>query len=291
MKIRVISDLHVDVNRTQYFGFMDNPENVDLNIICGDVAGDYIREEDFLKTLDIPTICICGNHLGYNYDSIQKVNLYMGIGQRDVRDCTKEDCIKKLTKMDFSNGNVTYLENEYLSFGDYIIFGGCMYSDFRLYGNKHKENCKITALRWLNDFRYVYTYDKNKKLVRPIDPKDYCTWYNRFMRKLKKCIEENQDKKIIVVTHFAPSIKSIDSKYLNKPNRFSSPGSELNAVYANNLEQFIMDNPQIKYWFHGHVHSCFDYNIGNCRVVCNPFGYKHENKIKTTHYLGKVLEI
>jgi len=24
---------------------------------------------------------------------------------------------------------------------------------------------------------------------------------------------------------------------------------------------------------HGHIHESFDYQVGNCRVVCNPRGY------------------
>jgi hypothetical protein len=35
----------------------------------------------------------------------------------------------------------------------------------------------------------------------------------------------------------------------------------------------ILDNPQIKYFSHGHTHSSFRYKIGECRVVCNPRGY------------------
>ena len=35
----------------------------------------------------------------------------------------------------------------------------------------------------------------------------------------------------------------------------------------------ILDNPQIKYWSHGHTHESMDYMIGDCRVVCNPKGY------------------
>ena len=40
-----------------------------------------------------------------------------------------------------------------------------------------------------------------------------------------------------------------------------------------NLDNFILDNPQIKLWTHGHTHEDFDYRIGSTRVVCNPRGY------------------
>jgi hypothetical protein len=35
----------------------------------------------------------------------------------------------------------------------------------------------------------------------------------------------------------------------------------------------ILNNPQIKYFSHGHTHDSFDYMIGGCRVICNPRGY------------------
>jgi hypothetical protein len=41
------------------------------------------------------------------------------------------------------------------------------------------------------------------------------------------------------------------------------------------LNDLILSNPQIKLWTHGHTHHEFDYMIGDCRVVCNPRGYKN----------------
>jgi hypothetical protein len=47
----------------------------------------------------------------------------------------------------------------------------------------------------------------------------------------------------------------------------------MNGGYSSDLEQFILDYPQIKVWTHGHTHDTFDYMIGQCRVICNPRGY------------------
>ena len=47
----------------------------------------------------------------------------------------------------------------------------------------------------------------------------------------------------------------------------------MNGAYSSRLDQFILDNPQIKLWTHGHTHEEFDYMIGSTRVVCNPRGY------------------
>lgn len=283
MRVRIVSDLHVDINETMEFGFMNKSQ--DLLLIAGDIAGSAHKEIEFLSTLNQKTICIGGNHLGYDYQKYRRANAILGVDL--PLEETKEDCIKTLTTHSFEN--VKYIENSYIDIGDYILFGGTMYSDFLLYGQKHKENCTWTAERWLNDFRNVYTFDKN--VVRQIRAKDYIKWNKLFMKSLNKCIK-NTNKDIIILSHFAPSIKSIDSKYLNRRNTFSQPGSELNAVYANNLEDFIIENPRIKYWLHGHVHTPKDYNIEQCHVLCCPMGYyMYEDVLPPEEYMGIEIDI
>ena len=75
MKIRIVSDLHVDVNNTMDFGFLkDKP---DLLIIAGDTAGSCRKEKEFYSILsknNIKTIAVGGNHLGYDYYEIRRVN-------------------------------------------------------------------------------------------------------------------------------------------------------------------------------------------------------------------------
>jgi len=39
------------------------------------------------------------------------------------------------------------------------------------------------------------------------------------------------------------------------------------------MEDFILDNENIKVWVHGHMHDPVDYMIGETRVLANPRGY------------------
>jgi hypothetical protein len=79
------------------------------------------------------------------------------------------------------------------------------------------------------------------------------------------------DLKVVVVSHFAPSFKSIHPKY-------GDVGILKNRYYANDLDDFI-DNvvPFNTIWVHGHTHTSFDYNLEfkskRVRVICNPRGY------------------
>lgn len=71
----------------------------------------------------------------------------------------------------------------------------------------------------------------------------------------------------IVVTHFAPTLNSIHSKYA---------GNALNPWFANDDEELLrLMKPKV--WVHGHTHSHFDFEQHDVRVVCNPIGYPREN--------------
>jgi hypothetical protein len=48
---------------------------------------------------------------------------------------------------------------------------------------------------------------------------------------------------------------------------------EMNGGYASDLTEFILDNENILFWTHGHMHDPSDYMVGQCRVICNPRGY------------------
>ena len=64
----------------------------------------------------------------------------------------------------------------------------------------------------------------------------------------------------------------------------------MNYYFASDLDNFILDNQNIKLWIHGHVHDPFDYKIGETRVVCNPLGYPRE-RISVKDYELKIVEV
>ena len=65
----------------------------------------------------------------------------------------------------------------------------------------------------------------------------------------------------VVVTHFAPSLRSADPRY------GLTPGT---AGFCNALDALL---PQAQLWLHGHLHCPSDYVDQGCRVVANPLGY------------------
>jgi hypothetical protein len=74
------------------------------------------------------------------------------------------------------------------------------------------------------------------------------------------------DGSTVVITHFAPSLKSADPRY------GMTPGT---AGFCNALDDLL---PQARLWLHGHLHAPSDYVATGCRVVANPLGYARKNE-------------
>ena len=78
---------------------------------------------------------------------------------------------------------------------------------------------------------------------------------------LRATLAEPFDGPTVVVTHFAPSLKSADPRY------GLTPGT---AGFCNALDDLL---PPAQLWLHGHLHAPSDYRHNGCRVIANPFGY------------------
>ena len=138
-----------------------------------------------------------------------------------------------------------------------VIFLSCtLWTNF--WGKKMRLADTKCFVNNLNDFHLIkgMTIPKMVKL------------FNNDFEFLKQEVEKFKDKKIVIVTHFAPSKKSIHPKH---------DGNVLNPYFVNDLDEFILANPQIKLWCHAHTHCSLDYMIGDTRVVCNALGYKNDD--------------
>ena len=263
MRFKVISDLHVDINNQLITEMKFDPDA--FYLIAGDISGDRLITTSFLKDKNIKGVFVEGNHLGYNsqtgdeWDTKQKSNNYLH------------------WQFDFSEPMV-FLENDHIFVGgknDEVCIIGCtLYTDFDLFHNA--PIAQEVARIGLNDFRYVKVLDEDGT-IRRVLPSDYIKWFNDSIDYIRTICEENKDTKVIVLTHFAPSLNGISIQYTT---------DKLSPAYASNLDDFILKHPNIKAWVNGHVHHRACYKIGNTQVVSNPFGYYNENNMDLTSILG-----
>ena len=86
---------------------------------------------------------------------------------------------------------------------------------------------------------------------------------------LRAALAQPFDGPTVVVTHFAPSLRSADPRY------GLTPGT---AGFCNSLDDLL---PLATLWLHGHLHCPNDYVRHGCRVVANPLGYARKGEQAT----------
>ena len=149
--------------------------------------------------------------------------------------------------------NIHLLDNETYTIDNVNIIGTTLWTPVRV-----ASKDRVNDVNYIKNFTddVVNVYEKNVKFIN----KAY-----------------NKNKKNIVLTHHAPSEKSIAPQY-----KFHYRD---NLYFVHDIGDNIIK--KMDFWIHGHTHTCFDYNIGECRVICNPSGYRHER----TEWKMEIFEI
>lgn len=243
MKIRILSDLHLDVAP---FTFKKGDE--DIVVLAGDIVtcdpryfGRFVR---LIESIDKPIVYIKGNH-----------EAYMAI----VQNVDKEIRILEATYKHFH-----FLDDQVYETGDYRFIGSTLWSNLDITPPKDELRIKSLVEWGINDFKLIMDRD-DTGIMRPFSVDKMISLNLAARGFIKNAIV--RDKKNIVVTHFCPSEKSIHEQY---------KGSALNPYFTCNCEDLMVDD--IPLWIFGHTHSSCDYMINNTRCVCNPRGYRDENK-------------
>lgn len=236
MKIHQVSDLHLE------WGPCELPGG-DILILAGDTIEirNIEKKESFIDFFEElkkyrEVLYIFGNHEYYYGDINESI-----------------DSFKEFLQ-EYKISNVTVLEDSYKIIDDVIFIGATLWSDF------YKDNpcVKWSASRRMNDFKLV------ECAHFPFNPDLALEKHNFSKNYIEKIVKENSEKDVVLITHHAPSYRSISREYVN---------DDLNGAYASDCEYLFYENENIKLAFHGHIHSSSDYMINKTRVLCNPRGY------------------
>lgn len=264
MKLALCSDLHLEFGNL----VLDNTENAEVLILSGDIcvarvlpfldshSGQRFREF-FSQCANrfSNVVMVAGNHESYNGD--------IATTNKILKDAVKE----------FNNFHV--LEKECVKIGDIIFIGATLWTDM----NERQGHTINVVGRMMNDFRLIKNsnamvsykaMDSDGTLEFKERPSTFSTLdaikeHEQTLDYIHHVVSGKDDQKFVVVGHHAPSKLSTHPSYADD--------TIMNGGYSSNLSQFILDNPQIKLWTHGHTHHLFDYVIGETRIVCNPRGY------------------
>ena len=265
LKIKIVSDLHLE------FADIDIKNNgADVLILSGDicVAADIGRPDphEFLegsrsnRIIDFFSRCssqfshviyVMGNHEHYHGDFALSANILKG------------------ALSEFSN--IYFLDKDTKVIDDVTFIGGTLWTDM----NKEDSLTLYHIQSMMNDFRVVKNSNRQTHFrdadgnfhtrTSKFNPQDAVEEHKHMMSYIKQVIDGKFDSKFVVCGHHAPSKLSTKPRY--------AEDHLMNGGYSSDLSEFILDNPQIKLWTHGHTHNAFDYMIGSTRIVCNPRGY------------------
>jgi predicted phosphohydrolase len=239
MKLHLLSDLHLE-----FAPFTPPKTDADVVILAGDIqpgvkALPWI-ENNFPNQ---PVVYVLGNHEYY--------------GQALPSHISK---LKELTHA----SNIHVLENDYLDLGEVVILGCTLWTDFYLFGNPRVAG--FYATENMNDYRKIRVSPDYRRL-RSLDTAGL---HFRSRDWLSKQFETHRGRKIVVVTHHAPSARSL---------RVGKEDDILSAASASNMDDFV-ERSGVSLWFHGHMHVSADYFIGNTHILCNPRGYTNEPNLE-----------
>ncbi|MBV2223950.1 MAG: metallophosphoesterase [Cloacibacterium sp.] len=235
MKIQIISDLHQEFGVTEL-----NFDNADIVVIAGDVnLGTKGIEWLKSKIPDQPVIYILGNH-----------EYYKGSYPKTLNKILEES----------KNSNIHVLENSFVDIDDVRFHGCTLWTDFSIFRNPMKYGMICQPL--MNDYKMIKR-DPSYSKMRTIDTFKI---HQHSRKWLEESLLSSSLHKNIVVTHHAPSIKSVPEEFKNDP---------VTSAYASNLDDFIL-NTEPDFWIHGHIHTPVQYKIGKTQIICNPHGYISE---------------
>lgn len=271
MKILYVSDLHLE--------FGDHPVPVkdwadaDVCILAGDIiTANYLQ----LHRTDNPSIkfqnkliklfqqlerykhviWVAGNHEFYNGHWIGTVPTMRAFADKHAK-------------------NVQVFENDCLNIDD-IRFIGCT---FWTNMNNRNPMDMMVAHGAMNDYYCVFKGSDPK--YTQVTPED-TVYAHEFSREyIDLVLPNNPDRKVVMVTHHPATLQALNRKH---------SGNSLDPAFATNLDQWIIERPQIKAWISGHTHQPMDIMIGDCRCVSNPRGYKHES-LYAEFKPNKVIEV
>lgn len=240
MRIRPLNDLHLEFGE-----FEPPPVEADVVVLAGDIGAGTRGVLWANRTFpDTPVIYVCGNHEyygGYLPDTTQALKAAAA-------------------------PNVHVLQHDVVEIDGVAFAGLTLWTDMAL--NHSPRRASMSLRRGMVDYKAIQVNpaadlpgtpaDAGARMLRPSDTIRYHHEGRRWLEQ----VFEQVSQPLVVVTHHAPSAKSL----------LLSDKGIIRAAYASNLDDFVAASGA-RLWLHGHTHKFSDYQLGDTRVVCNARGY------------------
>jgi len=242
MKARILSDLHME-----HAPFLYQYQGEDVVFLAGDIHSAN-RTHEILEQIeiaaDIPVFGVIGNHELYDQVFDDVIDYHIAIQNRFP--------------------NYTFLNNSTAEYQGIPIYGGAMFTDFKLYGETDEWFAKQSAKLLISDFRDSCI---RTSLTKQWTTTDHTNQFDLFVAGLKQFLADYESASTkIVISHFMPSPQCIHPNYTM---------STINGYFAANMESYMGWNG---YWFAGHGHNSVSTSVHDTKIIINPKGYHDQNK-------------
>ncbi len=237
MRIQLLSDLHLE---TETFEPQFAPDS-DLLILAGDIDSGHTQLDRFADW-PVPVIYVPGNH-EYDNQDFDRANAAL-----------RERCARLgFTMLDRGQMRISHGGRTIR------ILGSTLWNDFELFGDGSVETSMRAARYFVEN---VQRSTRDGKPMGVAELREEGRRCRDWLREQLTAPEHRSpdDDATLVVTHFAPSLRSNDPRY---------PVNASTASFCNAYDDLI---PHATLWMHGHLHCRHDYAVGDTRVVCNARG-------------------
>lgn len=238
MKIRVLSDLHLEFTRYEPAEMPSCGE--DLVVLAGDI-GIGLRGIHWARRAipDRPVIYVAGNHEFYQQDW---------------------DRLLPQLRAEAAGSHVHFLENDSVNLRGLLILGCSLWTDFRAMGPMARSEAMAVAAREMMDYRLIRR-DRRRIRLSPTDSAQRCQDSRAWLEhQIAAAVSP-----VLVVTHHSPTLRTVHPDY----------ALDLGTAAFNNDCDDLVRSPVVA-WIHGHTHHSGEAVVNGIRVVSNQRGYPHE---------------
>lgn len=234
VRVNIVSDLHMGATP---FSLPDTES--DIIVLAGDISRPH-KAIAWALELPKPVVYVPGNHEFYGLEM--------------------DETLLEMHKL-CEGSHVHVLHNQSVVLKGVRFLGSTLWSTFDFFEDpKERTEAIRQAQELIRDFSTIRTANALQPVFSPTTMDalhhDNRTW-------LQQMLGTAWAGPTVVVTHHAPSAKSIHPRF---------EGSLLNACFASHSED-LMSGERVALWIHGHMHDSLDYTVNGTRVVCNPRGY------------------
>jgi Icc-related predicted phosphoesterase len=243
-RIQVVSDFHHDVEPVRPDVKLSS--DADVLVVAGDVCEGMENAFVWLRKSfgwEVPIVCVAGNHSFYRRSLKDELNTAIELA---------------------AHYKIDFLENTQCEIAGVRFLGCTLWTDYCLMGEPFRASAMHEASAKMNDHKKI---SFQKQPWRRFRPHEAAALHAQSRQFLIDSVRGGGQTPTVVVTHHAPSIKSVAPLHKD---------ALLTSAYASSLETLI-DQSRASVWIHGHLHNSSDYMISDTRIVCNPHGYGQEN--------------